>query len=179
MSRISGLVLMLSCWSTGIGHASAQAAFPQLTPAELDAQRGGFVLSGVDIRLGVEMRTYIEGSLVLQTNVSWSDQGLAVDRALSSALTSATRDMLAAGAFGTALKRFLDSGSVFLANQGQTALLQRADGSLQTIILNRASNVALRQEIDATLDLGNFAPFRNSIMASRLNSALAGMAHGQ
>ena len=181
MSRTAWHLLLILCCSIGFERASAHPAFPHLTEAELEAQRGGFVLSGVDIRLGVEMRTYFEGKLVLLTNVSWTDQGMAVDRSLSSALTTATRDMLAAGSFGPALERFLDTGSVFLANQGQTAVLHRADGSLQTVILNRASNIAVRQEIDATLDLNNFAPFQVSIMTSRLGSALAGMisAHGQ
>lgn len=148
---------------------------PHLTETELDEQRGGFVLSGVDIWLGVEMRTYMEGDLVMQTNMRWTDQGMAVDRSLSSALTLATRDMLTSTSFGSALARFLGSGSVLLANQGQTALVQRADGSLQTIILNSASDIALRQEIDATLSLGNFAPFQAGLLADKLRSTLPRM----
>ncbi|WP_340268345.1 hypothetical protein [Sphingobium mellinum] len=180
MKRAAALCLLLLCWSLGMSRAHAAPAegpapAPRLTDAQLDAQRGGFVVSGVDIRLGVEMRTYIGGSLVLQTNISWSDQGMAVDRSVSSALAPATAETLGAAGFGPLLERYLGSGGLFLANEGRTALLQRADGSLQTMILNSASNVALRQEIDAKLDLGGFSPFQTAILTSKLGAAFGAM----
>ncbi len=178
MKSAAGLGLLLLCWTGGTERAKAQpieGTVAQLTDAQLDAQRGGFVISGVDIRLGVEMRTYIGGNLVLQTNVSWGGQDGGVERSVSSALTPATLQGLAAAGFGAGLERYLGSGGLFLANQGQTALLQRVDGSLQTIILNSASNIALRQEIDARLDLGGFAQFQTGLLGSKLGATLGAM----
>jgi hypothetical protein len=62
--------------------------------------------------------------------------------------------------------------SVFLANAGQTALIQGPEGAIQNILINRASNVSIRQEVDATLDLGNFGPFQQQTMQSRMGDSL-------
>lgn len=178
MRCVSGLALLLLCCPAGVESANAQpieVPAVQLTDAQLEAQRGGFVIGGVDIRLGVEMRTYVGGSLVLQTNVSWSGQERSVERSFSSALTTATDETLAAAGLGSGLEKYLGGGGLLLANHGQTVLLQRVDGSLQTMILNSASNVALRQEIDARLDLGGFVPFQAGLLTSKLGETLGEM----
>lgn len=65
--------------------------------------------------------------------------------------------------------------SVLLANNGQTRFIQRTDGTIQNIIVNTASGVALRQQIDARLDIAGFAPFRAAALASRIGAALTGV----
>ena len=62
--------------------------------------------------------------------------------------------------------------SVFLANGGQTALYQRTDGAIQNVLINRASNISARQEVDATLDLHNFGQFQQQTSQSRIGDAI-------
>jgi hypothetical protein len=64
------------------------------------------------------------------------------------------------------------SERVFLANGGQTAIVHRTDGAIQNVLLNRASNIDARQEVDAHLDLGNFGQFQQNLIESRIGDAL-------
>ena len=61
---------------------------------------------------------------------------------------------------------------VFLANGGQTAIVQPGDGALQNILINRASNITARQEVDAVLDLHNFGQFQQQTSNSRIGDMI-------
>lgn len=145
--------------------------------AELAGQRGGFVYQGIDIRLGAEVRSYIGDEMVIQTNFSWTDTQLEVERIVSTELTPGALAGLQAGMLsGSGLNLRGVDDAVYLANEGQTAFIQRTEGTLQNIVINSASNVAIRQEIQAELNLSNFAPFRADALSDRIISALSGMA---
>lgn len=146
---------------------------PIVSDDELARNRGGFVWQGVSINLGAEMRTFIDGALVLQTNISWTSTGATTTQFVSGALTPADAAQLQAGMLsGAGISMRVGDQSVFLANAGQTALIQGPEGAIQNILINRASNVSIRQEVDATLDLSNFAPFQQQTMQSRLGDSL-------
>jgi hypothetical protein len=140
---------------------------------ELATDRGGFVWQGVEIGLGAEVRTYLDGALVMQTNISWTATGATTSRIVSGALTPATAAQLQAGILtsGGITMRVGDQ-SVFLANGGQTAIIQPTDGALQNILINRASNISARQEMDAVLDLHNFDQFQRQTSENRLGDML-------
>ena len=143
---------------------------------ELAKLRGGFNWQGIDIGLGAEIRTFLNGELVLQTNVSWSATGATTTQLVSGALTAADAAQLQAGILTSGgITMRVGGESVFLANQGQTAVLHRTDGAIQNVLINRASNIEARQEIDAVLDLDNFAVFQEGITAERLGNSLADM----
>jgi hypothetical protein len=143
-----------------------------VSDAELSQQRGGFVYQGLDIHLGAEVRSYIGDELVLQTNFSWTDNTAEVQRVISAQLTPA----VAAGIVsGDGINLNIGNDKVFFANQGQTAFIQRTDGSLQNIVINSASNIALRQQVDAQLDIANFGPFQMGALSDRINSSLGDM----
>ena len=76
----------------------------------------------------------------------------------------------------TATFDVLGGTPVFLANDGQTAILQRTDGGIQNVILNTANNVALSQQTTATLDLAGYGAFQDNIMAMRTMGAINAMA---
>ncbi|HVU29947.1 MAG TPA: hypothetical protein VHE36_06055 [Sphingomicrobium sp.] len=140
---------------------------------ELSRNRGGFNWEGVEISLGAEMRTFIDGALVLQTNISWTSTGATTTRFVSGALTPADAAQLQAGILsGGGIAMRVGDQSVFLANAGQTALIQGPEGAIQNILVNRANNVSIRQEVDATLDLRNFGPFQQQTMLNRLGDSL-------
>jgi hypothetical protein len=147
-----------------------------LSDAELSEQRGGFRYEGMDIQFGAEIRSYINDELVYQTNISWLDGATDVERSVSTQLTpAAAAEMGAELLGGGGINLRVGNENVYFANQGQTAFIQRADGSLQNIIVNSASNIALRQQIDAQLDISNFAPFRADVLSDKVASALSAM----
>lgn len=144
-----------------------------LSDLQLRDHRGGFVWQGVTINLGADIRTYLNGELALQTIVTWNEQGATTSQQLFGALTPAGADHLREGVLTTGgITMRVGDSNVFLANEGQTALIHRTDGAIQNILLNTASNTNLRQEAIIQLDLGGFSGFATTLSAERLNSAL-------
>jgi hypothetical protein len=144
-----------------------------VSDAELGDQRGGFALAGMDIRLGAEMRTYLNGDLALLTVVNWDAAGATVRQTASGALTPARLDALQAGLASSgsfALK--VGDTPVFTANGGQTAILQRFDNAIQNVLINTASNISVTQQTDATIDLSGYQGFQSDIISSRMSDAL-------
>lgn len=149
------------------------ASLEVVSNAELDTQRGGFVWDGVEIGLGAEIRTFLNGELVLQTNVSWTAAGAQVTQTMSGALTPAAATQLQSGILNSGgITMRVGDQQVFLANAGQTAILHRTDGAIQNILINTASSVDARQEVDAVLDLGNFGQFQDHFLGARLTESI-------
>jgi hypothetical protein len=152
------------------------AGLEAVSDDELAEQRGGFTVSGVEVRLGAEMRTYMNGELVLQTVVNWDQTAATTTQIVSGALSQSSMDALRAGyASGGAVQVKLGSTPVYMANGGQTAIIQRTDGGIQNVILNTASNVNLMQQTNATLDFAGYGAFKNNIMSMRTVSAIDAM----
>lgn len=143
---------------------------------ELADQRGGFSWGGMEINLGADLRTYLDGELALQTLVSWDASGSTTSQFVSGALTPADAAQLRAGMLSTgAITMRVGDADIFLANDGQTALLHRVDGPVQNILLNTASNTALRQEIDVQLGLAGYEGFRSDVIDARIIGQLHSM----
>lgn len=152
------------------------ATLDAVADAELAEQRGGFAWEGMEIRLGADIRSYLDGELVLQTLVNWDEAGSSTSRLVSGALTPAAAAELQAGVLSTgSISMRVGDADVFLANQGQTALLHRVDGPVQSVVVNTASNTALRQEMDVQLDLSNYEAFGAQALDSRLLSQVQSM----
>jgi hypothetical protein len=145
------------------------AGVPSVPDQELAGYRGGFVWEGVEIGLGAEIRTFLNGQLVLQTNITWTPAGAQATRFVSGALTPVDAAQLEAGILSTdGFTMIVGDESVFLANVGQTVFVQGTNGSIQNILINRASNITAREEIDATLDLQNFGQFQQQQLESHV-----------
>ena len=177
-------LILASAWLIA-GAAPAFAASDELddlevvSDAELAQQRGGFAIAGMEVSLGAEIRTFLDNQLVLQTNVSWTPTGAVTTQVVSGALTEVTAAELQAGILNSGgISMRVGDDSVFLANQGQTALVHRTEGGLQNVLVNTANEVAIRQEVDAVLDLGGVADFQADMMADRVSDALADMSVG-
>ena len=161
-----------------VAHAreSPRLVEPRLTDAELARQRGGFTVAGLDIQFGAEISSYLGDQLAMQTNLSWTDAGGNVTTSYSAALTPASADAVRTGLLaGTGVTLSLGTASVLLANQGQTAFIQRGTGTIQNIVVNTASNVKLSQSITGTLDISGYALFQNGVLSSRIGTTLAAM----
>jgi hypothetical protein len=154
-------------------------AMTPVDDGELDQQRGGFAVEGMNITLGADIRTYLNGDLALHTVVNWTETGAHSTQTASAALTPAAARDLAAGALaGGRISMTVGGSTVYLANEGQTALVQRTDGGIQNMVFNTASNQAISQHVDATLNLQGYDGFRADILSGRiaesLGSALSG-----
>lgn len=144
-----------------------------LTERELDEARGGFVVAGMEISLGAEMRTFLGGELAMRTTLNWEDGGPQTDQWVSAGLEPAAAAALRTGIFANGnLSMSLNGQPLFLANAGQTALLQRTDGRIQNMVFNTASGIDLRQEADISLVVSNYQAFRDAVAPAIL---MAGM----
>jgi hypothetical protein len=180
MSMIAGLCFL----AVVAADAPAEASFPigttelgeLVSDEELAQLRGGFSWAGVEIGLGAEIRTYLNGELVLQTNINWTATGAETSQLVSGSLTLADAAQLQAGILTSGgITMRVGGESVFLANQGQTAIIHRTDGAIQNVLINQASNIEARQEIDAALNLDNFGAFQQQILSERLGSSIGDM----
>lgn len=181
MVSVSKLVLVcaaalsptsLAAQETGAEDPLASAR--PMTEEELAEARGGFEIAGLIISLGANLRTYLNGELALQTLFNWGSGGVEAQQYVSAALTEATADQLRAGMFSEGgIRLQLGGQQVFFANDGHTALIHNVDSGVQNVILNTASNTAVRQELDLTLNLSGYDTFRESISAGSLPMGMA------
>ncbi len=156
-------------------RASAYEADPDIAPfvddEELSNQRGGFAIGGLDIALGADIKTFINDQLALHTVVNWSDHAVSQTQVMSGALTmvdaSNLRDQILSSGN---IRMQIGSSPVFTANEGQTAISHRTDGALQNILINTASYVNVRQEVNATLDVAGYSEFAAGIQNVQMSN---------
>lgn len=164
---------------------SASAAIPSLDDAsmfviaetvedgELGQMRGGFLFDGLDIRLGAQIQTLIDGELALLTTISWTDTMTQSTQIVSGALTPASAAELQAGFLQTgSISMNVGDASVYLGNAGQTALIQRTDSGIQNVLINTASFTNIHTHVNATLDISGYSGFHASMLGSSLAHAL-------
>lgn len=138
----------------------------------LAEQRGGFSWQGMQISFGADIRSFVNDELALRTIISWTPEGSSVERFVSPSLTAVEAAHIQGGILTSGgIRMRVGDESVFLANDGQTALVHSTD-SVQNILINTASNVSLSQQVDATLDLSGYDGFRDAIASSRMRDAI-------
>lgn len=167
---------------------SAWAATPETTPsseppsafmnrtslsdADMDMLRGGFELQGVNISLGAQLNTYLNGQLVLATTLNWTTGG-SNSAASTVALTPASAAVLqsvvtSGGTFGMSSS----GGQSYITNNGQTLLYQNASNGLQNVLVNTASGVNATQTINATVGISGYAGYSSANLAAGLGRTL-------
>lgn len=141
--------------------AGGAMAAPAASDAELDDQRGGFSVGEVAFEFGAVVRTFENGALALQTQVTWTSQGAVVNTTAAPGVVPdlALSAMSGAGAFSTA--------------SGASVIHNVADGQLANVLLNTASGRDFRQETDATLTLPGFAGVQGDIARNLAGLRLA------
>ena len=140
---------------------------------ELDELRGGFAWSGLDINFGADIRTYVDGNLVLQTVLNWTDNGAETMQIAADGLTPAAASQLQNGILSNGNIRMKVSESpVYLLNDGRTAISHQTGSGVQNMLINTAIGLNSVQEVNATIDLGGYQDFSSTLMRGRLGSAL-------
>lgn len=160
----------------GIGDDAMFASAEVVSGEELDEARGGFVLDGVDIKLGAEIQTLVNGELAMTTAIRWTDAGVQTTQYVSNALSAPTAAQLQAGLLKTGnISLNVGGATVYLTNDGQTALLQSTQNGFQNVVVNTANNTSIQTMINATIDLTGYAAFQSLQQTRTMNSSL-GMA---
>ncbi len=140
---------------------------------ELDELRGGFAWSGLDINFGADIRTYVDGNLVLQTVLNWTDNGAEIMQIAADGLTPAAASQLQNGILSNGNIRMKVSESpVYLLNDGRTAISHQTGSGVQNMLINTAIGLNSVQEVNATIDLGGYQDFSSTLMRDRLGNAL-------
>lgn len=151
------------------GPAFSQSAPGQpLDETALDGLRGGYMTAaGVRFDFGASVRTYVDGTLALESRLTWTDEGPKTTHAGNAVLDPATLDQL--GLAGLSDGR----GVVIQGDGGAAALIHALDGQgLRGIIVNSADGMDLRQEIEIDLTLPDLDAIQGAAGIDRLGAQI-------
>lgn len=157
-------------------HAAPPAAadLPALVSDEdLDKLRGGFVWSGLNINFGADIRTYVDGDLLLHTVLNWTDNGAETVQTSAPGLTAADADSLQNGILANGnIRMKVGDSPVFLINDGKTAIQHDTSSGIRNMLVNTANGLNSVQEVEARLDLSGYEGFSADLMLDRIKGAL-------
>jgi len=154
-------------------NAAATSLPVVVSDQELSELRGGFVWSGLDINFGADIRTYVDGNLVLQTVLNWTDDGVERLQTAAGGLTPVSSAALQNGIYSNGgIRMKIGETPVYVLNDGRTALTHETENGLQNMLINTAVGLNSVQEVNATIGLSGYQQFNSELMFDRLNGAL-------
>lgn len=161
-------------------HAENQEArdVAILLPAEdLDQLRGGFVVSGMTVNFGADIRTYVDGELLLHTVLNWGPDGAETVQNAAPGLTPVDVASLEGGILSNGnIRMQVGDTPVYLINDGQTAIAHETANGVQNMLVNTAIGLDAVQEVDANLTLSGYEEFNSDLLMDRLGSSLNDLA---
>lgn len=153
--------------------------------AELSDLRGGFNVGGLEMAIGANIRTFVDGALVLESVARVSPSGLVSEMVSSTAnppgggvtfnfgretdvpLQDVAPTNVGLGALAG------DSGVAINDSNGFSAALHRVtQNQILGVIVNTADGRSLRQELNVDITVQNFGSFQQSIRNAVRNSRL-------
>jgi hypothetical protein len=171
---IASAALPLSAEAAEITSVEGETGSTPVTDEVLAEQRGGFVINGMTVKLGADVRTYINGELALHTVINWSDTGITKSQIVGSQLTPADALNLDAAALANGnITMAVGNTPAFSTNDGQTLIAHRFQDGLQNILVNSASNQNISQMVNANIELGGYDAFRSTIINASMADALS------
>lgn len=148
-----------------------------LSEDDLEELRGGFVVSGMTVNFGADIRTYVDGELLLQTVLNWGPKGAETVQTAAAGLTPVDVASLESGVLSNGnIRMKVGDTPVFLLNDGQTAISHETASGIQNLLLNTATGLDAVQQVDATLTLSGYEQFNAELMTDRLVSSLNDLA---
>ena len=172
-TAIATISVSAPAYASDDGGDDAMFSGAIVSDTELSDQRGGFAFAGMDIKLGADIRTFLENELVLHTVITIDENGYNRAQTVSGALTLADADTIRNNILSNgSITMNVGNSQVFLANEGRTAIIHGSEGALQNILINTASNIIASQEVTATLDLGGYDGFAATITADQLGRSM-------
>jgi hypothetical protein len=148
-------------------------AEPTIGDEELGEQRGGFQFAGMEIKLGADIRTFLNNELALHTVITMDENGYNRVQTVGAGLTLADADAIRNNVLSNgAIRMNVGDSQVYLANEGRTAIIHGNEGALQNILVNTASNITATQDVTATLDLQGYDGFASTITSDQLSRSI-------
>lgn len=153
--------------------------------AELSDLRGGFNVGGLEMAIGANIRTFVDGALVLESVARVSPSGLVSEMVSSTASPPgggvtfnfgrdtdvSLQDVAPANVDLGGLAG--DSGVAINDSNGFSAALHRiTQNQILGVIVNTADGRSLRQELSVEITVQNFGSFQQSIRSAIRNSRL-------
>lgn len=163
---------------TAKADPAAAVGLPALVPDEdLDKLRGGFIVNGLGVNFGADIRTYVNGELLLQTVLNLNDDGAHTTQTAAAGLSPVDVSSLQNGILSNGnIRMKVGDTPVYLLNNGQTAIVHETTNGVQNMLINTANGFEAVQEVDATLNLSGYESFNNDLMMDRIGSALQDIA---
>lgn len=170
---LTAAIALCAAWPAAQAQATQDFADAQvLSLDQLDEVRGGLQLpSGAEFGFGAVMSTFVDGSLALQTRLTWT----ALGPVETVEVGMFTPNLAAAAAAGGIT---LEGGStvqglVVGGDGGITAVVHSVSGEhLGHLVINNANNRDIRQSTDITLDIPGFAQMQQDIAAQNVDLRL-------
>jgi hypothetical protein len=153
------LFLMLGL-AGGALVASPACARERMTDEQMDSHRAGFVTpTGLEVHLGAEVRTFVDGQLALQTRLSWTEAGVTRE------VVTGQQTPEAAARLGFDLTNVEWSGLVIERPDGVAAALSHvSDSRIANVLVNTASDQDIRLETELTLHVPDLENFQNEVL---------------
>jgi hypothetical protein len=174
-AALASLVILPLLPATAEPPMGDEALFaePAIGDEELGEQRGGFQFGGMEIKLGADIRTFLNDELALHTVISMDENGYNRVQTVGAGLTLADADAIRNNVLSNgAIRMNVGDSQVFLANEGRTAIIHGNEGALQNILINTASNITATQDVTATLDLQGYDGFASTITSDQLSRSI-------
>ena len=174
-ATLAALVILPLLPATAEPPIDDEAVFaePSISDDELSEQRGGFQFSGMEIKLGADIRTFLNSELVLHTVITMDENGYNRAQTVGTGLTLADADALRNNVLSNgAIRMNVGNSQVFLANEGRTAIIHGNEGALQNILVNTQSNITATQDVTAALDLQGYDGFASTVTSDQLSRSL-------
>jgi hypothetical protein len=154
---------------------------PVISNNELGGMRGGFSVGGLDINIGAIVRTFIDGRLALQSQLTVANNG-----SIKNSITSPTSTgipgaiVISKTGSGSSLQAVTpkgvnlhglegSEGIVINDNRGFTAVLQNIgkDRILSTIV-NQSSGRKIQHKVDIAITINNSQQLQRAARSARL-----------
>lgn len=136
-----------------------------LTTEELRDQVGGLrTPTGIEFGLGAIVTTYVDGQLALQSQLTWTDQGV----------VKTTNAGTITGADTAGIHIAQAAAGLYLPgdNGGTVVLHDLGDGRIGSVVLNTADNRDIRQETVIQLDIPQLQQLQQDYSQQRVEANL-------
>lgn len=163
-SILAALVLSLII---GVGGASAQQGVgAALSDRELAAERGGLRLpTGMEVGFGASVRTFVDGALVLETKLVWTDLGATQTQSAPPLASQGQGGQVTLSEGAAQLP-----GVALAGDGGSTVVLHELSAArISNIVVNTANNRDIRQEVQIDLAIPELTQFQQAAVQERAN----------
>lgn len=142
----------------------ANVELAELSNYDLDEQRGGLRTPlGLDVGFGASVRTFVDGALVLESRLTWTEGGLRSEQIVND-LGSITGSPVRIGT--------LSNLATIAPGKATTVVHDLSMNRIANMVINTADNRTIRQETNVTLVLPQLVDIQQRLATDRLAAAL-------